>query len=410
MTKRFTVHAATLEDDEWFAGLGGAGDGEPVELDLTSLEVDSAKRVDPVKLLLLSNYVQQLGQSAPMHIQMPDEDVARLAVMRSGLLFSALQNCDRFPETGFTLRGVSDDASAAWRDLWTQSWSPREPAAGRLFDDEPRILDGRPRKGEVNVLKNPNNAKRATRVVVDPHTRSREFLNSQASQGLAKRWLRVVTPTSADKALRDRRELWMGVVSERIVREPLLNLKDHALKRPSGSDHLSNIRSLALLARTDGGSDSYPRLHILVSDSGYGVVATQRPRLCASDDEIDRQLAADDAEGILRYVLSRPAITANDPGLPWARTGMQVATGQAIGPDGGSTDRDVAAEMTLITGDDRRHRSIWVTAHRNGGYSSGAVEGVPFIGTTFFASLPMPRSEPQTSQSEPVGSSTAVPA
>lgn len=362
-----------------------------LHLDLSGFDLEGGQRLAPINLLLLSNLFLGAAAKTPVTVTLPSTDAARLAAMRSGLLFSLLGRSADPSSTEVILPGVSPGALNKWIELWTEPWSPREPAVGRLFDDEPRVVDSRDYAGAGRVINNPNNAKRATRVVVDPHRRSRQFLHVQASQGLARRWLRLVTPTSRDIALTNQRETWMSIVSGRILTEPLLNLADHAIKRPPELPSRPHIKSLALLARTDGGRDSHPRLQLLVADSGYGIVNTLRPKLERSGLRAERQVAEKSAIEILEFTVTRPATTAKDPGLPWARAGFEVAVSEAAGV-GAAHDGDLDAEFTVITSDpDCEDAAIWVTVARDRQVTRERRTTLPFVGTTVFVTLPMPR-------------------
>ena len=284
-----------------------------------------------------------------------------------------------------------------------------EPAVGRLFEeDEPRIMDSKDFAGPNGALANPSNAKKATRVVVDPHRRSRQLLQSRSNQGLAGRWLNLVTPTSQNSDLRAHRKTWRSVVAGRVLVEPLLNLVDHAIKCPDGADHRRDIRSLVLLARTEGGgTESHPRLQMLIADNGYGLVETLRPKLRQSLDSVERGMADRSAVDVLRFAVTRPASTAKDPGLPWARSGFEVAVDEArhsMEIEGATEDLSVdytPDEFSIISGDpDNDNRTIWVRMRHDGAVDSGCIEGVPFIGTTVFSTISMPTSGFTTTQIE----------
>jgi hypothetical protein len=355
-------------------------------LDFSQLQVPTARRIRPFNLLLLANVLAASADQSHVRLVLPRDDHARLLVLRSGLLFSLAIR--RAPVDALSMDGFRDAAAATqWLEMWEQPWSPVQPTLGRLFEDEPRPVDDR------TVLANPNNAKRATRIVVDPHLLARDALLHHASQGLAGAWLGSVTPDSHDERRREARTVWQGLVTSRVLGEPLINLPDHATTRPVGVPALGrSVRSLVLLARTDGGGgDSHPRLHLVVADTGYGLVSTLRPALSrptASPEE--RAVAQQTSVEILRFALTRPARTVNDPGLPWARDTFSVAVSKA------GIDRAADIEFTVVTGDGSSdNNAIWVTVPASGradDVTSGVVSGVPFIGTTVFACLPMPHN------------------
>lgn len=409
MTEPLRVSTGVLADWDQFSQLVERilGSTEGVHLDMREFDIEGGQRLSPLPLLLLSNLFLGRAATTPVRVTLPQTDAARLVTMRSGLVFSLLSRPSGVASTTVELPDRSSESFERWVELWTQPWSPREPAVGRLFDDEPRAVDSRDYAGPGRVISNPNNAKRATRVVVDPHRRSREFLHSQSSQGLARRWLRLVTPSSRDADLLKRRETWISLVAGRILTEPLLNLADHAIKCPKGETPRTHIRSLALLARTDGGRDSYPRLQMLVADNGYGIVPTLRPKLRASESETDRQMADQPGADLLHFVVSRPARTAKDPGLPWARVGFDAALAEVASTEQGIDTPEVDAEFTVISGDpDNNDAATWVTASRDGSLESQRLPSLPFVGTTVFVTLPMPR--PDSGRAEPSHAERAV--
>lgn len=359
--------------------------GAEIVLDFSDLRLTSSQRVRPFNLLLLANVVATTASTSPARLVMPQDDNGRLLVLRSGLLFSLVSR--RKPVGVGDIDGLAErPVVARWLDLWKQPWSPVQPAFGRLFDDEPRPVD------EPTVLSNLNNAKRATRIVVDPHLLSRDALMQHAAQGLAGAWLRSVTPDSSDERRREARTVWQSLVTSRVLGEPLINLPDHATARPVLAEPLRRaVRSLVLLARTDGGgTDSQPRLHIVVADTGYGIVNTLRPHLhSATASKEERSVAEGTSIDVLNFAMTRPAKTVNDPGLPWARDTFGVAVGKAT-----AEDRPLDVEFTVVTGDpEHSNDTIWARAPASGRSEdvvTDRVSGVPFIGTTVFACLPIP--------------------
>ncbi|HEY5244434.1 MAG TPA: hypothetical protein VIJ60_02115 [Acidimicrobiales bacterium] len=373
----------------------------PVHLDLEAFDLDSPQRLDPLRLYILSNVCLNAPRGHIRRLTLPAGDNARLALMRSGLLFGIFSRSTIGASDTPTIDGLGNASLHLWIELWSHPWSPMEPAVGRLFEeDEPRLMDSKDFAGPNGAFANASNAKKATRVVVDPHRRSRRLLQSRSNQGLAGRWLNLVTPTSQDSDLRAHRRTWRSVVAGRVLVEPLLNLVDHAIKCPEGAGRRRDIRSLALLARTEGGgTESHPRLQMLIADNGYGLVETLRPKLRQSSDNAERDRADQSALDVLRFAATRPACTAKDPGLPWSRSGFEVAVDEAQHSkklEGVMEDRSIGYapdEFSIISGDpDNENRTIWVRMRRNDAPESGSVEGVPFIGTTVFATIPMPTS------------------
>ena len=359
-------------------------DDEQVVLDFSALEFSSAHRIRPFNLLLLANVVGATAHRPALKLVLPADDNARLLVLRSGLLFSLATR--KRAVSASDIDGLTDARLASrWLEIWKRPWSPVQPTLGRLFDDEPRPVDDRA------VLSNPRNAKRATRIIVDPHLLSREALMHHASQGLAGAWLSSVVPDSSNERRREARDMWQGLVTSRVLGEPLINLPDHASTRPNGSPALNRqVHSLVLLARTDGGGDvSYPRLHALISDNGYGLVSTLRPALRRPGAPVrEAEMANASAIDVLKFALTRPAKNVNDPSLPWARETFGIAVGAM-------DDRFLGdVEFTVITGDeDNGNDAVWASVPSSGrgeDVTTGVVAGVPFVGTTVFACLPMP--------------------
>jgi hypothetical protein len=396
-TLRITTPA--LSADEPFQEMIGAllayrDAGDHIQLDLSEFDLAGSQRLRPLHLLLLANVVLGAAGDTPMSLVMPNADTARLAVLRSGLLFSLASRPRPICAGDINGLAVSNEIVQRWLNLWQIPWSPAQPALGRLFEDEPRPVD------RSEVLANARNAKNATRVVIDPHLESRESLLRQASNGLAGAWLRSVTPVSQDRAVQHRRDLWKSLVTARVLGEPLINLPDHALTCPPGADPLErHVRSMVLLARTDGGGEeSRPRLHMLVVDNGYGLVRTLRPKLSRQGaTTAERKHAGSSATELVAFALSRPAKTVNDPGLPWARASFATAVAGAM-----SDSKEHApllafdlteAEFTVIAGDPAdKESAVWAStpASDDAEVQGGALRSVPFTGTTVFASLPIP--------------------
>lgn len=399
MTRDISFTRRTLSEDEPFREavdklLVSQAAGESALLDFSALALSGRQRLRPFHLLVLANVLLSAAGEVPVQLKMPESDSARLAVLRSGLLFSLA--CRPTPITPSDVRGLatSDRSLQRWLELWRLPWSPVQPALGRLFQDEPRPVD------EAAVLLNPRNAKNATRVVIDAHLNSRDSLLQQASNGLAGAWLQSVTPSSQDRDVQHRRDVWQKLVTSRVLGEPLINLPDHALTCPLAAQPFTReVRSLVLLARTDGGGvESYPRLQVVVADNGYGLVRTLRPKLCsAGAASAERDYAEKSAADVLKFAISRPAKTVNDPGLAWARSsfGTAITNTSLELRASGVTEVDLAdAEFTLIAGDpENGDNTVWARTPSSGqaeDVQHGVIEGVPFTGTTVFASLPIP--------------------
>ena len=384
MSRRLSVSTEILGDEEQFRDFIGQvlESSDQIELKMNPLDLAGSRHRLPPRLLLLSNLFFGAAAQIPIRATLPSKDGVRLDIMRSGIPFSllAVQSHRKIVDAD-----GNKDLPDRWVELWTQPWSPLEPIGGRLFEDEPRIVDN------CEVLKNENNAKRATRVVVDPHLQSASELEEKASQDLFYYWLSLVTPDSEDTQLLDKRKQWMRMVTNCVVKEPLLNLSHHAISCPPDIAPRQGIRSLVMLGRTDGGGkDSYPRLQMLVADNGYGLVDTLRPKLQASGLKVDREQADKTALEILRYAVFRPASTAKDPGLAWARE--RFVSANKLCESSSQNEELTNAQLTVITGDsDSNEDAIWVTVKENGDWRDGGkVKGVPFVGTTVFATLPMP--------------------
>lgn len=399
--QRIPFAADTLTHDAPFAEavarLLGSSTGDRVVLDFADLTLSTAQRLRPFHLLVLANVVMTARQDLQLGIAFPRTDTARLAVLRSGLLFGLAGRQNPIRTADIEGLSAAPEQVDKWLDLWRMPWSPGQAVLGQLFDDQPRPVD------DPTVLDNTANAKKATRIVVDPHLESRDSLMEQASRGIAGAWLQCVTPSSSDDSLRRRRLRWQSLVTSRVLGEPLINLPDHALTRPLGSQTLEHpIHSLVLLARTDGGgTESAPRLQLVVSDNGYGLVRTLRPKLQRSDSAApERAHAEDKAEDLLAWALSRPARTVQDPGLPWARDTFGTAVQHADGLDEAAAASRagyfVDVEFTIITGDpDASNETVWASVPYTGQADHvrcGRIHGVPFNGTTVFAHLPIPHS------------------
>lgn len=399
MTRAIAFTRRTLSDDEPFRDavgelLASQATGEGVVIDFSALELSTSQRLRPFHLLVLANVLLSTAGEIPVKLKMPTSDSARLAVLRSGIVFSLA--CRPSPITPANIQGIeaSERTLQQWLELWRLPWSPFQPALGRLFHDEPRPVD------EAPVLRNFRNAKNAIRVVVDAHLNSRDSLLQQASNGLAGAWLQSVTPSSQDRAVQHRRDVWQKLVTSRVLGEPLINLPDHALTCPQAAVPFNReVRSLVLLARTDGGGGkSHPRLHLVVADNGYGLVRTLRPKLRSGGaTPAESNYAEKSAADVMTFAMSRPAKTVNDPGLAWARSAFGTAiTNTSTGltsTEGVETDL-ADTEFTLITGDpENSDNTVWARTPSSGRAEDvmhGIVDGVPFIGTTVFASLPIP--------------------
>ena len=368
-----------------------------VHLDMSELGLEGTRRLPPLPLLLMSNLVMGGSAESLRRVTLPSDSAARLAVMRSGLHFSlsvAQQDSDNALNVDYP--GLSPDAIQKWQHLWSSPWSLEEPSAGRLFDITPVRCEQTAEVPDVReYVKKADNAKKAVRVVVDPGLRSRESIMRDTPKGLTHYWLRLVTPMSGNAVLHKKRSMWMSLVSRRILKEILLNVVDHANNCPPSRPTIMNVRSLMILARTDGGGlDSYPRLRTLVTDNGYGLINTLRPKLQSSAEESDRRLGAGTTAEILRHAIEGPANTPNDPGLIWARDSFDTALTTTKESLANSDEDFLDAEFTLITSNpDRSDTAIWVTADGSDNIRTGELRELPFVGTTAYVTLPMPTAE-----------------
>lgn len=388
-----TSTAASAAGLEIRAATGG---GRPVLVDLSEFSLVGGTRQQPIPLLILANAALGVAQRAPVSISLPTDDVARLAILRSGILFAVASSAGIHGHSPIV--GMAPDVVSKWLELWSRPWSPHEPILGRLFDDEPRVVDGREFSGPGGILKNKSNAKRATRVIVDPHPRGREFVREQCAGKLAGSWLSAVIPSSQNTEVALRRNVWAGVVTQRVLVEPLLNVVDHAFKRPAGeTTTVPYQRSFMLLARTDGGGvESHPRLHLLVADGGYGLVQTLRPKLSVSDNQAEAAMAECSAEEILGFAVGRPAMTAADPGLPWARSGFAHAVDEAV-RTGVIDDDRLNYEFTVLTGDPDTNGTLIARCTVDGKVNTEA-QAMPFIGTCVLVTLPVPHGGSSTTR------------
>jgi hypothetical protein len=358
-----------------------------VTLDFSAFELNGAARQHPSPLLILANAALGVADRAPLSVVLPKEDQARLALLRSGILFAVAVSAERYRHEA--LVGMDPDVARQWLELWSTPWSPHEPILGRFFDELPVAVDGPEFAGPGGILKNRSNAKRATRVIIDPHPRGRDFIREQCAGKLAGGWLSAVIPGSPDTQRAMKRNVWSGVVTQRVLLEPLLNVVDHAFTRPiDGTPSLpaAPARSFVLLARTDGGGkQSNPRLHLLVADSGYGLVSTLRPKLKSSGLVSEKGIANSTSAGLLKFAIERPAKTAADPGLPWARSGFAhvVSAGHYAGSD------EYEYEFTILTGDPDDGTMLVARCTSNGLIDTKSFP-MPFLGTSILVTLPVP--------------------
>lgn len=411
--KHLDVSASDLGSVDSLRNLAEAvlGSERYVHLDMSDLTLAGARRLSPVPLFLLSNLVIGGGAESLRRVTLPSDTAARLAVMRSGLHFS-LSVARQEHEDDLTVEhpGLSPDSVRRWEQLWSSPWSLEEPSAGRLFDVTPIRCEQTAEVPDIReYVQKADNAKKAVRVVVDPGLRSRESIMRDTPKGLAHYWLRLVTPVSGNAELQKRRTLWMSLVSRRILKELLLNVVDHANSCPPSRPKIARMRSLMILARTDGGgSDSYPRLQILVTDNGYGLINTLRPKLLSHADTRGRALAETSAQSVLSNAIKGSARTANDPGLVWARDSFEAALATAKPSDEGAREDWLDAEFTLITGNpDSSDSAIWVTANGKGDIRTESLDSLPFVGTTAYVTLPMPTARIGEQQSRLLSESAA---
>lgn len=408
MSRRIVVDADVLSDTYEFQSLVDKviNSTEQIHLDMSEFDLSSGRRLAPLSLQLLSNLFAGNAAKTITKVTLPSTDSGRLAAMRSGLYFYLIAHWSLTGKSEIDHPKITDYAFNLWKQVWSEPWSPKEPNVGRLFEDEPRVVDLK------EFFNNPRNAKRAARIVVDLLKQPHDFIESALPQGLAHRWLQLVTPKSHDSSLAKQREIWMSLVSGRILMEPFLNVVDHAGKRPIECPPEYDferclpqpcIKSVGLIARTEGGSGSYPRLQVLVTDNGYGLVNTLRPKLLwnsSEESEESRRVGRSSASEILEFAVMRDAKTAQDRGLPWARTSFEVAVSKASELSLMSPS-DVEAEFTVITGDpDNNNMAIWVTARRDGTKETGSMPMLPFVGTTVFANMPMPCGQPEDESEE----------
>lgn len=399
MPNRIPIDVDTLAESGKFEEVieRVVGSSEKIHLDMSDFDLSRGRRLAPINLQLLANLFAGNSSDIITKITLPTTDSGRLHAMRSGLYFYLVAHRSQVGDIEIIHPNISEHHFAEWKRLWSQPWSPREPIVGRLFEDDPRIVDVK------EFFQNPRNAKRATRIVVDILKQPHDFIESALPQGLAHRWLQLVTPTSHDPELVKQRDIWMSLVSGRILMEPFLNVVDHAGKRPpeyppefdkARCPPRPCIKSVGLIARTEGGSGSFPRLHLLVTDNGYGLVNTLRPKLLWDTSRSNNEIGSSSASDILNFAVMREAKTAQDRGLPWARTSFEVAVSKASKTSSMSS-KDVDADFTVITGDpDNNHRAIWITAKRDGTKESGVMPVLPFVGTTVFVTMPMPCGQP----------------
>ncbi|MYG27518.1 MAG: hypothetical protein F4213_16105 [Boseongicola sp. SB0677_bin_26] len=399
MPYRISIDADTIAESGKFQEVieNIVGSSEDIHLDMSDFDLSGGRRLAPINLQLLANLFAGSSSDTVTKVTLPTTDSGRLHAMRSGFYFYLVAHRSQIGNIEIIHPNISDNDFAEWKRLWSQPWSPREPIVGRLFEDDPRIVDVK------KFFKNPRNAKRATRIVVDILKQPHDFIESALPQGLAHRWLQLVTPTSNDPKLVKQRDIWMSLVSGRILMEPFLNVVDHAGKRPpeyppeydmARCPPRPCIKSVGLIARTEGGSGSYPRLQLLVTDNGYGLVNTLRPKLLWEKSKSSNEIGNSSASDILDFAVMRDANTAQDRGLPWARTSFEVAVSKASKTSSMSS-KDIEADFTIMTGDpDNNNSAIWITAKRDGTKESGTMSALPFVGTTVFVTMPMPCGQP----------------
>jgi hypothetical protein len=131
---------------------------------------------------------------------------------------------------------------------------------------------------------------------------------------------------------------------------------------------------------------------VIVTDTGYGAINTLRPKRKRRIPQVGNETG----EEVLTAAVTGRAQTMNDPGLIWARTGFEIAIREAGTP----MDDDIQHEFTILAGDGLNGDVVWVSVHADGSSETGRHRGIPFVGTTVFASLPIPHGQRKNSEAE----------
>ena len=143
-------------------------------------------------------------------------------------------------------------------------------------------------------------------VFVNPHLRAKdEVLVDEVGREGAEPWMVDLIESYASSIERSAR-IRMGQRLSRLTRELVSNL-DHAF-RPiaglNGSVERRNRKSYVQLYQTlGGGPESHNRLHIVVADSGFGIVRTLRPKLRVVDPRYSALSEAKPDHEIVRELL-----------------------------------------------------------------------------------------------------------
>jgi hypothetical protein len=379
------IDTSAVSDIEAFGAVArkfvsAARHGDALQLDLSHFAPSQHQHFRPFNLILLANLLVGNTDANQVEVVLPATDTGNLLVLRSGIIFALVNRPGaKMGNRLITVGGQPVDP--VWLHRWSSAWTPIQPMLGSVFPQEPRLVK------ESALLSRPDNEKRATRVIIDPHLEPRAKLLSHAQNGMAGPWIRWVI-TGDNPANRKRRDIWLSGLTSKVLGEPLLNIVDHGLSRPSTATPLDRpVRSMVLFARTDGGGEkSHPRLQVMVSDTGYGAINTLRDKL---PNRRYAHLKPDaSAEEILHGIVMGKAETMNDPGVAWARSGFEVAVREGAPSDAQERGQH---EFTMISGDGVADgEAVWVRVDPDGKPEVGRLPGVPFVGTTVFVTLPIP--------------------
>lgn len=257
----------TLEDVRKVIRTAKQNRTRTVHLDLSPLGEESAKRTHRTWGAVFANALLSEIGNHPLKVTLPSSTNGRSQLARSGVLFALSQR--NHEQTEF------DESDLPFVEKWRTDWKPNDrDFANRLFDDS-------------SDLANPLEVQDGRFVTfINPHHRTtneslvREVAHDQAMPW-ATRLISRIAHGLSDDARQDLIEAVSGVVTE------LVWNVGHAFVNQSGRSSTvppDRRRSYVQVYSTDGGGEaSHNRLHIVVCDSGHGIVRTLRPKLAAAD-------------------------------------------------------------------------------------------------------------------------------
>lgn len=348
---------------------------ESLHLDLSSLDAGDAskRRLLPWWVAALSNLLLGRYANLGLIVTFPLAPSIRRQLLRNGFFFALKQR------SGSVQLFNADAEINSLVALSGGEWAPGDGPT--LFE----LADG---------------AKIAERLYLYANTqrRAEEGYFRRYEPGAAFRWLGEILPHPSAPFAQVTREQLISATSDTFV-EVLENLSGHAFNLRNegftadwlGRDVVTRARSCLLGGLTEGGTDSFDRLHFVAIDNGFGIARTLRwQEELAGGPSVEHD-AGELVSLVLQRRLGRRGIAGHNGAGLWYLHGLA---------------RIVGGVITVLTEDDQSHGTgaVEITVKVPPAEDEGESEWlppryheIPVRGTIIRVQLRVPRLDRQLS-------------